>query len=195
MSILNNDIAIEPTFVGHIYDVQFMTGALRDNNFPVFSMNGKWIKPDCSVLDGLLGRRSSKEAYVNQFKRYVIAAWMTCFVDAENNIYVPDDRFNRIIRMVNKMYGFPMGTLEVEFTTNPGVLRIWHKDMIYSGIGAFRANLKNPDNYRGVGFDPYDMDENMDHGYYAVKPQAIKTHMMAVERLLKYNVESNILEQ
>lgn len=191
MSILNEDINITPAFVGHAYDVQYMTSSWKDDGFPTFNMNGKWYEPDFSKLDGLLGHRQSKIAYANQFRRYVVAAWLTCYIGSDKEVYVGDNRFNQIIRMVNKVYGFPMGTLEVEFTLNPGILRIWHKEMTFTSIGAFKSNLIEPDIFRGT--DRYGAPKNGDHGYYVVKPQAIKSHMLAVQRLLKYDVESNIL--
>ena len=192
MSLLDKDVDIKPVFVGHMYDVKYTTSSFSNDEFAAFNMNGIWREPDFSKLDGLLGHRQTKAAYAAQFKRYVIAAWMTCFVGEGGKVHVHDDRFNKIIRMVNKVYGFPMGTLEVEFTLNPGVLKIWHKEMMYISIGAFRSSLTKPDIFRGN--DRSNVNEHMDHGYYAVKPQAITSHLMAVERLLKYDVESNILE-
>lgn len=189
MSLLDPDVDIKPIFVGHVYDAKFSISSWNNKLPNIDPGNGRWVSPNLKVLSGLLGHRKSQEEYVIQFGRYITAAWLTCYVGADNDVYVPDDRFNKIIRMVNKVYGLPMGTLDVEFTVNPGLLRIWFAKC-YTGI--INSRLTEPDIYRGVGKD-WEKTTSVDHGYYVVKPQAIKTHLLAVERLLKYDVESNIL--
>ena len=138
-------------------------------------------RPDWSQLIGLLGFRRSNREYVVEFKRYIIAAFLTCYISA-NGIHVHDDRFNMIIRMVNKLYGFPMGILEVEFGLNPGTLRIYHKDQFNKWSGIVDFQLTTPYIFRGPN-----------PAYYAKKPQAIKTGLRYMERLLNYDIENNIL--
>ena len=88
--------------------------------------------------------------------------------------------------MVNKVYGLPMGTLNVEFDLKPGRLRMWHGNNVYGGwySSIIDFDVRQPLAY-GYKNTPY----------YSIKPQAIKTHTMAVERLLNYDVDNDILKQ
>lgn len=181
MSILSEDLDTPITYVGHMFDVNNRT---YNDGFPThYDTNNTAHRPDFSGLQGLLGFRNSHNAYVKAFEKYVVAAFMTCYV-SEEGIHVHDDRFNRIIKMVNKVYGLPMGTLNVEFDLKPGRLRMWHKGSVYGGwvssIVDFDVRLPLAYGHKNTP-------------YYSIKPQAIKTHTMAVERLLNYDVDNDIL--
>lgn len=182
MSILSENIEPQITYVGHLFDVDNRT---YKHGFPTHygTNNGSRQHPNFSCLKGLLGFRNSHNAYVKAFEKYIVAAFLTCYVNP-SGVHVCDDRFNKIIRMVNKVYGLPMGSLEVEFDLNPGRLRMWHKDQGYAGwtTSIIDFKLSTPMSY-GVKVDPY----------YELKPSAIKTHLMATERLLNYDVENDIL--
>lgn len=185
MSILNENIEPQITYVGHMFDVHdrsYDEGLGRFNTNPIGAIGKKFV-PDWNQLTGLLGHRQSNKAYAVEFKRYVIAAFLTCYV-SESGIHVHDNRFNKIIRMVNKLYGLPMGTLEVEFDLKPGTLKMYHKDQLNKWTGIVNFQLTAPDIFRGLK-----------PAYYVKKPGAIKTGLKYVERLLNYDIENNILNQ
>lgn len=195
MSILTETNELPIIMVGHVFDVN--NRAYRDGFTNFYDDRNRCYRPDWTKLNGLLGFRQTHQAYVRALERYIVAAFMTCYVD-ETGVHVHDNRFNKIIRMVNALYGLPMGTLEVEFNLNPGVLRIWSKHQGFAWSGILNFNLTKPDIYRGIGWkneaDWSNQKFNtLERGYYYVKPQAIKTHMMYIERLLNYDVDNNIL--
>lgn len=183
MSILSKDIEPQIVMVGHMFDVENRTYKHGFANF--YDDNNKRYSCDWQGLKGLFGFRPSHQAYVRLLEKYVVAAFMTCYLNPDG-IHVYDDRFNKLIRIVNKVYGLPMGTLEVELDLKAGRFRMWSKHQqfsLYTSILEFR--LARPDIFRG--------NRVPDHGYYINKPQAIKTHMKYMERLLNYDVENDIL--
>lgn len=194
MSILSNNIEPQIVMVGHMFDVENRTykhgfANFYDDNNNRFSCNWQGLK-------GLFGFRPSHQAYVRLLEKYVVAAFMTCYLNPDG-IHVYDDRFNKLIRIVNKVYGLPMGTLEVELDLKAGRFRMWSKHQrfsLYTSILEFK--LTKPDIFRGIGWaneSTYPRFDSLDRGYYNVKPQAIKTHLMYMERLLNYDVENDIL--
>lgn len=196
MSILSENIEPQIIMVGHMFDVENRT---YKHGFSCFYNGTTQYRADYwQSLKGLFGFRQGHDAYVRQLEKYVVAALMTCYLSPDG-IHVYDNRFNKLIRIVNKVYGLPMGTLEVELDLKNGIFRMWSKHQqftLYNSIIEFR--LTKPDIFRGIGWaneSTHPRFNTLDRAYYNIKPQAIKTHMMCMERLLNYDVDNDILVQ
>lgn len=194
MSVLG-DFELGLSMVGHYHDVDVMTLNPWRNTLSTIYSPTKWVEPDFATISGLIGNRKTNVEAWQTLKRYIIAAVMTCHIDGDDTVRVYDSRFSKLLEIFNKVYGLPMGSLDfiLQFR-GKFEFNVYSKGQGNRPDCILTTRLTKPSSTRGCGmFCKPGLMENMDHGYYAVKPQAIKTHMMYVERLLKYDVESNIL--
>lgn len=175
MSILQENFEPEIIYAGHLYEVEDLT---YNDGFRSVFIGNKWYHPDFSCLKGLLGFRPSPKAYIHALNKYIVAALLTCYMDA-NHVRVYDDRFDKIVRIVHKIYRVPMGTLDVvRIFNNPCIFRLTEPSFSWSDIVAFRM-----------------VPQIRGNGYFARKPRAIKTMNRYMERLLNYDVDNDILNQ
>ena len=182
MSVLQENYEPTIVYVGHLFRV--VNHTYKDGWSPIYITKAPGVEhrytANLSCLKGLLGNRQSHNAYVREFERYIVAAFLTCYA-GDGQATVHDDRFNKIIRMVNKAYSLPMGTLDVEFNLSAGILRIYPPQKYGFLSSIVDYSLKVHTLYSRL------------HGYYIDKPRAIETHRRYMERLLNYDVDNDIL--
>lgn len=179
MSILQENFEPKIIYAGHLYEVEDHT---YNYGFRSVYIGNKWYYPDFSCLKGLLGFRPSHKAYIQVLNKYIVAALLTCYVNADH-VRVYDDRFDKIIRIVHKLYRMPMGALDVTFTlNNPCVLKLTEPSRLSSFSWSDIIDFRMVPQFHG-------------NGYFARKPQAIKTMNRYMERLLNYDVDNDILNQ
>lgn len=177
MSILISNLEPKIEYVGHVFNVCV---ECESDAFGVIMINGKRCRPDWAKLQGLLGFRPSHNAYANALKRYIISALLTCYVGTDG-VYVCDDRFDKITRMINRLYRLRNGTLNVKLDLAKGSLRIWSDGYPFVWGGIIHIRTCPPHSNKLA--------------YFYRRPQSIKTHEMATERFLNYDMDKDILNQ